>query len=219
MKVKYYLRGIGIGLLIGVIIMFAAMKTLGYEKKSENTETEKVVSNNTGSDKKTEKATEKTEKPTEVATEKTEKTTEATTEKTEKTTEATTEKTEKTTEATTEKTEKTTEATTEKTETTEATTEKTEETTEATTEDTEKSTDETTEKTTEDNGTVTIVVERGMYSTTVAKMLQDAGIVEDYLDFDRWLDATGYSFIIGVGEFSFHKGMTYEEIAAVLTGR
>ena len=56
-----------------------------------------------------------------------------------------------------------------------------------------------------------------MISTDVAEMLQDAGIIDDYKDFDRWLDATGYSTIIRVGEFIFHKGMTYEEIAEVLT--
>ena len=49
MKLKYYLRGMGIGLLVGVLLMFAAIKILGYEKKddkcSDKTEvkTEKTV--------------------------------------------------------------------------------------------------------------------------------------------------------------------------------
>ena len=95
MKVKYYLRGIGIGILLGVLIMFAAMKTLGYEKSDgsvrtavadENAKKEKPTP---PKDKKTEASTDKkTEVTTEVLT--TEK---VTTEKqtTEATTKATTE--------------------------------------------------------------------------------------------------------------------------------
>ncbi len=205
MKIKYYLRGIGVGLLLGVIIMYAAMVTFGYEKKSDDEDTKTVVENDVNKGKTeaqtTEKATEKV--TTEVKTEK------VTTEKTETTAEVTTEaKTEPTTAATTEvTTETTTEATTE------TTTEVTTETTEATSEKTE---EPTTEKPSQDD-TVTIVIESGMISTDVAEMLQDAGIIDDYKDFDRWLDATGYSTIIRVGEFIFHKGMTYEEIAEVLT--
>lgn len=209
MKIKYYLRGIGVGLLLGVIIMYAAMVTFGYEKKSDDEDTKTVVENDVNKGKTeaqtTEKATEKV--TTEVKTEK------VTTEKTDTTAEVTTEATtEPTTAATTEATtETTTETTTEAT--TETTTEVTTETTEATSEKTE---EPTTEKPSQDD-TVTIVIESGMISTDVAEMLQDAGIIDDYKDFDRWLDATGYSTIIRVGEFIFHKGMTYEEIAEVLT--
>ena len=205
MKIKYYLRGIGVGLLLGVIIMYAAMVTFGYEKKSDDEDTKTVVENDVNKGKTeaqtTEKATEKV--TTEVKTEK------ATTEKTDTTAEVTTEATTEPTTAAT--TEATTETTTEAT--TETTTEVTTETTEATSEKTE---EPTTEKPSQDD-TVTIVIERGMISTDVAEMLQDAGIIDDYKDFDRWLDATGYSTIIRVGEFIFHKGMTYEEIAEVLT--
>ncbi|HBE09108.1 MAG: hypothetical protein IJJ89_02140 [Eubacterium sp.] len=205
MKIKYYLRGIGVGLLLGVIIMYAAMVTFGYEKKSDDEDTKTVVENDVNKGKTeaqtTEKATEKV--TTEVKTEK------VTTEKTDTTAEVTTEATTEPTTAAT--TEATTETTTEAT--TETTTEVTTETTEATSEKTE---EPTTEKPSQDD-TVTIVIESGMISTDVAEMLQDAGIIDDYKDFDRWLDATGYSTIIRVGEFIFHKGMTYEEIAEVLT--
>jgi len=204
-KIKYYLRGIGVGLLLGVIIMYAAMVTFGYEKKSDDEDTKTVVENDVNKGKTeaqtTEKATEKV--TTEVKTEK------VTTEKTDTTAEVTTEATTEPTTAAT--TEATTETTTEAT--TETTTEVTTETTEATSEKTE---EPTTEKPSQDD-TVTIVIERGMISTDVAEMLQDAGIIDDYKNFDRWLDATGYSTIIRVGEFIFHKGMTYEEIAEVLT--
>lgn len=205
MKIKYYLRGIGVGLLLGVIIMYAAMVTFGYEKKSDDEDTKTVVENDVNKGKTEAQTTEKvTEKvTTEVKTEK------VTTEKTDTTAEVTTEATTEPTTAAT--TEATTETTTEAT--TETTTEVTTETTEATSEKTE---EPTTEKPSQDD-TVTIVIESGMISTDVAEMLQDAGIIDDYKDFDRWLDATGYSTIIRVGEFIFHKGMTYEEIAEVLT--
>jgi len=204
-KIKYYLRGIGVGLLLGVIIMYAAMVTFGYEKKSDDEDTKTVVENDVNKGKTEAQTTEKvTEKvTTEVKTEK------VTTEKTDTTAEVTTEATTEPTTAAT--TEATTETTTEAT--TETTTEVTTETTEATSEKTE---EPTTEKPSQDD-TVTIVIESGMISTDVAEMLQDAGIIDDYKDFDRWLDATGYSTIIRVGEFIFHKGMTYEEIAEVLT--
>lgn len=211
MKLKYYLRGIGVGLLVGALLMFAAVKLLGYEKKE---------------DKKTDKAS--TEATADITTEKakattTEKTADTTTETTaEVTTEATTATTTEATTATT--TEATTATTTEATTattteaTTETTTEATTETTEATTETTDEVTTEaTTEKPADNNGEVTVTVVRNMYSTEVARMLQDKGIVEDYLDFDSWLDQTGYSTRIRVGDFSFKKGMSYEEIATILT--
>ncbi len=115
MKRKYFLRGLGAGILFGAIIMLAAYMTSGSYRMSDDDiikraeklgmvmkETDVIAS---AGDITTEAITEKTTEAT------TEKTTEATTEATtESTTEGTT--TEATTEATTE--EKTTEATTEK---------------------------------------------------------------------------------------------------------
>ncbi|SCW47693.1 YceG-like family protein [Eubacterium ruminantium] len=193
MKVKYYLRGIGIGVLLGVLIMFAAMKTLGYEKSDGSVRTA-VADENAKKEKPTPPKDKKTEASTNI---KTEVTTEVlTTEK------VTTEKqtTEATTKATTEiTTEATTEATTEK---------KTEEvTTEKATEEPAKTSDET----------VTIVVESGMYSEEVAERLMEAGIIDDAYDFNIWLESTGYATALEVGEFQVKKGMSYEEIAKVLT--
>jgi cytoskeletal protein RodZ len=193
LKVKYYLRGIGIGVLLGVLIMFAAMKTLGYEKSDGSVRTA-VADENAKKEKPTPPKDKKTEASTNI---KTEVTTEVlTTEK------VTTEKqtTEATTKATTEiTTEATTEATTEK---------KTEEvTTEKATEEPAKTSDET----------VTIVVESGMYSEEVAERLMEAGIIDDAYDFNIWLESTGYATALEVGEFQVKKGMSYEEIAQVLT--
>lgn len=103
----------------------------------------------------------------------------------------------------------------------EATTEKIteEKTTEATTEKTteEKTTEKTTEK--KDDGEVvkaTITVTAGMGSTEVAKLLQDAGIIEDYLDFDNYLNQNGYSTQIRINTYTFTNKMTYKQIAEAL---
>ncbi len=120
--------------------------------------------------------------------------------------------TEATTEATTEaSTEGTTEATTEATEgTTEATTEATEGTTEVTTE--VNSTDIAT-----DYITAEITVSKGMNSEQIAKLVQDAGIIDDYMEFDRYLNENGYSNMLSVNTFKLNSNMSYEEIAKELT--
>ena len=194
MKTKYLLRGIGIGIIIGALIMYAAGVT-GNKASANDKKVAKEVTTEaekTTTEEKTTEAT--TEKTTEKATEKTE----------EKTTEATTEKTtEKTTEATEEKT---TEATTEK---------KTEEkTTEATTE--EKTTEE---KTTEakSTGTKKITVTSGMGSETISSLLAEQGLVKSASDYNAWLIEKGYDSKLHIGTFEIKEGATYEEIAKILT--
>lgn len=98
---------------------------------------------------------------------------------------------------------------------------------------TEKSTEDDTEvsiteATTESNTTeerppvntdftkATITVSAGMTSTQVAQLLQDAGIIVDYLDFDNYLNRNGYSTQIRVNTYDFDSNMTYEEIAQEL---
>ncbi len=98
----------------------------------------------------------------------------------------------------------------------------TEATTEENTEDV--STEATTEKNTEEASTessnktvkIDITVSSGMTSTAVAKMLQQQGVVEDYNDFDRYLNENGYSYKIPVGTFTVEIGYTYEQIAKAM---
>lgn len=97
-------------------------------------------------------------------------------------------------------------------------------TTQATTETTET----TTELTTENNNagsaagvinnevTCTINITKGMSSRTVCDMLKQNGIIEDAADFDRYLIKTGYDDKIRVGEVEVNSGMTYEELTALL---
>lgn len=100
-------------------------------------------------------------------------------------------------------------------------------TTKAITETTE-TTETTTELTTENNNagsaagvmnnevTCTINITKGMSSRTVCDMLKQNGIIEDAADFDRYLIKTGYDDKIRVGEVEVNSGMTYEELTASL---
>lgn len=100
-------------------------------------------------------------------------------------------------------------------------------TTQATTE-TAETAETTTELTTENNNagsaagvmnnevTCTINITKGMSSRTVCDMLKQNGIIEDAADFDRYLIKTGYDDKIRVGEVEVNSGMTYEELTASL---
>ena len=64
--------------------------------------------------------------------------------------------------------------------------------------------------------TCTINITKGMSSRTVCDMLKQNGIIEDAADFDRYLIKTGYDDKIRVGEVEVNSGMTYEELTAIL---
>ena len=135
-------------------------------------------------------------------------------------------------ETTTEKnTEIITEATTETIAETTTETESTEEIKETTTEEkksettteekkesiTETKKDSTTEKSDNSYTEATINVTRGMGSPEVARLLQEAGIIEDADDFDSYLVKKGISNKIQINTYKFNSDMTYEEIANGLT--
>ncbi len=85
---------------------------------------------------------------------------------------------------------------------------------------TESTTTEAAEVTTEATGTnyvtAKISVTSGMTSTEVALLLQEAGIIDDYLDFDQYLNENGYSTQIRINDYKFNNNMTYEELAEAL---
>ena len=62
-------------------------------------------------------------------------------------------------------------------------------------------------------------ITKGMDSYTVADLMKKAGIISDADDFNKYLVKNKYDSIIRVGEKSFTKGMTYEEMAKVLTAK
>lgn len=65
--------------------------------------------------------------------------------------------------------------------------------------------------------TVILVIGRGESSTTVSKNLQKAGIVEDAAAFDRFLCNNGYDKKIITGTYEIPYGASEEEIAKIIT--
>lgn len=99
----------------------------------------------------------------------------------------------------------------------ETTEELTSESSEATTGETDGQDDKTTEEDKDDSYvTVKITITSGMNSTQVAELLQNSGIIDDYRDFDAYLNANGYSTMIRVKTCQLNSKMTYEEIAEEL---
>ena len=64
--------------------------------------------------------------------------------------------------------------------------------------------------------TVTITVKSGQFSDTVAKMCETAGLVDSAAKFDDYMCKNGYSGRISVGDHKIAKGSSYEEIAKAL---
>lgn len=64
-----------------------------------------------------------------------------------------------------------------------------------------------------------IEVKGGMVSSEVAEDLQNQGIVEDAYDFDQYMCDNGFAPQIQVGTFYVPKGATYLEIAEILMGK
>lgn len=69
----------------------------------------------------------------------------------------------------------------------------------------------------ETDRTVKITVVRGMTSEDVAYLVKEAGIVEDALALNTFLIRNGYAERLRVGTFELKTGMTQEEIAKRLT--
>ena len=196
MKLKYYLRGLGMGIVMTALILTVSHCTRRKISDSEiikraealgmvmATDDDFLNTETTPTDKET----------TETSTE--ESTTEVPTE--EPTTEAPTEET--TTESPTE--ESTTETPTE------------EPTTEAPTEE-----PTTQEPTTVEPSVVelTFTVERGMYSEAVTRILVQGGIVANEAEFNQYLSDTGYDEKIQTGVFTVNSEMSYEQIAKIIS--
>lgn len=196
MKLKYFLRGVGVGIIFGSLIMLVAYLTSGAGKLSDKEIIERAENLGmvmeedmviTGSNDEAKKDTDKT---TEDSSEATEEIIQDSDISIEGVVDGSIEN-----------------STTEDDATEEITTE--EVTTEATTEN-------TTEKTDSSYVTAKISVTRGMSSSQIAFMLQEAGIIDDYEDFDAYLNENGYSTQLKINDYEFNSNMTYEELALEL---
>lgn len=67
------------------------------------------------------------------------------------------------------------------------------------------------------NGTVVIHIEAGMSSYGASAVIADAGLVEDAAAFDRYLCEQGYSRKIADGTYEIPYDATEEEIAKIIT--
>lgn len=188
MKGKYFIRGIGAGLILAALILWIGLRcTGGFTDQA-------AVSGDTAS---------RTEA---VSAEST--TTEKETAEVQTTEKQTTER--QSTEAETE----TTEAETTGDTTTEAGTTE-EETTEAETTEAESTEAETTEQAASGDTEITIVA--GMGSEDASRLLYEAGAVKDAYAYDAYLIQNGYASRILVGTFHIPAGASEEEIANIIT--
>ena len=67
--------------------------------------------------------------------------------------------------------------------------------------------------------TVTVTVKKGASSGSVSSQLQEAGLVEDAKTFDNYLCNNGYSRSINPGTYEIVPGTSEEEIAKIITGK
>ncbi len=64
---------------------------------------------------------------------------------------------------------------------------------------------------------VTITIVRGDSSVSVSRDLAEAGLVDSAKAFDAYLCGNGYDKRISVGSFQIYPGSTYEEIAKIIS--
>jgi hypothetical protein len=195
MKFKYFLRGLGFGIVFASIICLTAYqnhtsetltdeaiiqraKELGMVEKEDTVAT--LLENQNNTEKDTDNSVSDTSEDTSE----------------EKMTETNTTEEKETTEA--ETTEVSLKSSTEENGTSESAAAK---------EDSES----TTEK------TVTITIERGSSSYPVCQKLQEAGMIEDASEFDTYLVENGYADRIRVGEHTLKVGMDFHDIAEAIS--
>lgn len=70
-----------------------------------------------------------------------------------------------------------------------------------------------------DDGLITVVIEWGESSLSVSRSLEAAGLVEDASEYDRYLCDNGYSKTLRAGTYKIAKGSSEEEIARIIIGR
>ncbi|MBQ4057735.1 MAG: hypothetical protein IJD40_02245 [Lachnospiraceae bacterium] len=201
MKFKYFLRGLGTGIIFASLVCIVAFHTSGSKEISDrevierakklgmveekNSVKDMFVSGTEKSSKESGKKDKDSTKEIKIDVDSSETTkTEQQTTKAKKTTETTTEQ----------KTEE----------------QKKEQNTEA-------STEQTTEAKEDDNKVVEITIKGGMSSYPVCQMLQESGLIKDATDFDNYLIKNGYASRISVGTHALTIGMSYEEIAIAIS--
>lgn len=202
MKFKYYLRGFGTGVLFATIICMIGMaihNNLASNQKIHTSSSGNVIKTESKDNKNTKdnKATDENNKGSETEDEQN---------KTETTQNITTTQNETTTNIeTTAQNETTTKI----------------ESSDVTTEGVaggENMPQDTTDGNMNDSGdTVTLVIESGMISNEVARLLEEYGVVESGYDFNMYMYNNGYESRLRVGTYEIRKGASYSEIVTAIT--
>ena len=233
MRLKYFLRGLGIGIVVTTIILAIShnagrrmsdsevierAKELGmaYTTAAQENSTESAADTTEPETDTTEPVTTGQESPTDTEAGSTAET---------ESSEASTTVQETTTgirETTTQQETTTQETTTQETTATRAAQESTTETTHeasATEAETTQAENESTETEASTVITYTLTIASGMSSNTVCDILKKNVIIAYSGDFDRFLVSNGYADRIRVGSFEVNSGMSYDELAAVFCSR
>ncbi len=63
----------------------------------------------------------------------------------------------------------------------------------------------------------TFVVRNGLLSSSVSREMEEAGIIEDSKDFDKYLEKKGYGKMVRSGKYKIPQGADYETIAKIIT--
>lgn len=195
MKLKYYLRGLGIGIFVTALIMIIASSGKGTMTDEEviqrATELGMVTSSKTLISQQQEESLAETEQPVEVTQAPTEEPVEETIQPS----------VEEPTEAPQESSEEIQEPVS----------------TEVPTDEPVVESEEEPADTPQPGETVTLTVYSGEHSATVAKRMEELGLIEDYLDFDDYLCDNGYSRLVNSGIYKIKPGLSYEELAKIIT--
>ncbi len=73
------------------------------------------------------------------------------------------------------------------------------------------------ESTTAADNEIVLVFENIYTAEKATRILYDAGVIQDMDSFNEYLSENGYARRVGEGEFTFTKGMSFEEIARIIT--
>ena len=198
MKITYFLRGLGVGIIFCALIMLMAVKTAPDTMTDEEVVSrakELGMVEGSQSDAAIDALCDSTE---ETENDKNKDNSDKAVDST--TTEGDTTSKQVTTEAAT------TEAATTETATTEA----------ATTEVKKNSKDD--KKKPDDDSKVTITNTKGMYSERVSEALAAKGVIDDAAAFNKYLESNGYADSLVVGTYTLKKGEDYSSVVAKITG-
>ena len=197
MKLKYYLRGMGIGIMITTLILIIAFSIHKNDTVQQEEPKQEAASKTVAEAQNSTQIPMDTETETEPATEQNN------TEQAEK---------QKETEKQKENETSVVSASTEEKESEEKTSEQK-------TSETKSSEEKTSEKNTPAAATekVRFEVGGGEYSDVICKRLLQAGLIDDADAFNKFLIQKDYDNLILPGVYDIPKGATYEEIAALLT--